>query len=293
MRAPRRVAGEGATPCGGGWALAGARGGARGLVGARAREGVLPSGPVASTPRSGLLQGSRAALRGLRFAAAHPEVRAIYRRLMLLIFVMSLILSAGLLVLLWHFTPIAPEAAIWEWLGLWLLRIAGALVILFAAPILALTGINAIFPILAERTFFAALEVLAPARAQALAGGEGLGFTAGLRISLRRLLHFLGVTVVCFAITLIPVIGAVLGPILQISATARALTWELLDPYFDRRRMGYAEQRAYLRAQRGAIVGFGAPLSLLLGLPLLGPLFFGLAQGGVAVLVADVLEPEA
>lgn len=254
---------------------------------------MLPWRPVASTPKSGLYQGASAALRGLRFASAHPEVRAIYRRVMIVLFLASLALSALLLALLWHFTPIEPEASLWVELGLWLVRIAGALVILFASPILALTGVNALFPVLAERTFFAGLEVLAPAQARALMASEGLGFAAGLRLSLRRLLHFLAVTVLCFAVTLIPVIGAVLGPLLQISATARALTWELLDPYFDRRRMGYAEQRAFLRARRGAIIGFGAPLSLLLGLPIVGPLFFGLAQGGAAVLVAEVLGPEA
>ena len=95
-----------------------------------------------------------------------------------------------------------------------------------------------------------------------------------------------------FALTLVPVVGALLGPAFQLWSTSRALTWELLDPYFDRRSFGYAEQRAYLKAHSGPIVGFGLPLSFILAVPLVGPLFFGLAQAGAALLVVEVLEPE-
>ncbi|MEZ4451328.1 MAG: EI24 domain-containing protein [Nannocystaceae bacterium] len=246
-----------------------------------------------ASPNPGLYEGSSAALRGLRFAAGQPEVRAVYRRLMAILTLASLALTAALIATLWHFTAIGDGDTTWAAIGLWLVRLAGGAVILFAAPIIALMIVNALVPVLAERTFLAALGVLRPARARALAEAEGLSFSAGVGLTLRRLVHFLGVTILCFAVTFIPLVGAILGPLLQLAATARALTWELLDPYFDRRRMSYAEQRALLRARRGAIIGFGAPLSFVLGIPLVGPLFFGLAQAGVAMLVAEVLEPES
>ena len=135
------------------------------------------------------------------------------------------------------------------------------------------------------------MRVLDPERADKLAAAEGLSFAAGLGSSVRRLLHFLGLTFLAFGITLIPIIGALLGPALQLWSTSRALTWELLDPYFDRRGFRYAEQRRYLRSYRGAVFGFGLPLSFVLGVPIIGPLFFGLAQASSAMLVAEVLEP--
>jgi len=64
----------------------------------------------------------------------------------------------------------------------------------------------------------------------------------------------------------------------------------LLDPYLDKLRLGYADQHAFVAAHRPALVGFGLPLSVLMAVPLVGPLFFGLAQGAAAQLVVEVIE---
>ena len=238
-----------------------------------------------------VFSGTSAALRGVRFAVSHPEVRGLYRQLLLVLFVVAIALTALFSGALWHFTALAEDASGWMVAGIWLLRGAGGLIVLMASPLLALMVVNAVFPFLGERAFLGAMRVLDPARAEALAAAEGLSMAAGLGSSVRRLVHFLGLTFLAFGVTLIPLVGALLGPALQLWSTSRALTWELLDPYFDRRGFGYVEQRSYLRSYRGAVFGFGLPLSFLLGVPIIGPLFFGLAQASSALLIAEVLEP--
>jgi len=245
-----------------------------------------------NTPKTALA-GTSAAIRGVRFALSHPEIRRIYRQLLVVLFFtaigLTVLLSGGL----WYFTALADDASGWMVAGIWLLRIAGALIVLMASPLLALMVINALFPFLGERAFLGALRVLDPARADALASREGLSLSAGLGIAIRRLLHFMALTIFAFGLTLIPLVGALLGPLVQLWSTSRAMTWELLDPYFDKRAFSYADQRRYLREHRGAIFGFGLPLSFLLALPIVGPLCFGLAQASSALLVVEVLEPGA
>ncbi|MCB9569797.1 MAG: EI24 domain-containing protein, partial [Myxococcales bacterium] len=200
-------------------------------------------------------------------------------------------LGALMITALWYFTGATAESGAWALAGLWILRIAGSLVALLAAPLLALILVNALFPFLGERAFLGAVRALDPARADALAAAEGMSVGAGIWASIRRLLHFLGLTILAFGLTLIPVLGAVLGPLFQLWSTSRALTWELLDPYFDKRALDYPGQRRYLAEHGAAIAGFGLPLTFVLGLPLIGALFFGLAQAAAALLVVEVLEP--
>ncbi|MCB9570269.1 MAG: hypothetical protein H6710_24165, partial [Myxococcales bacterium] len=116
------------------------------------------------SPRS-LVAGTSAAFRGLRFALAHPEVRRIYRQLLVVLFFASLALGALMITALWYFTGVTAESGAWALAGLWILRIAGSLVALLAAPLLALIVVNALFPFLGERAFIGAVRALDPARA--------------------------------------------------------------------------------------------------------------------------------
>src|SRR5690606_13044219 len=109
---------------------------------------------------------------------------------------------------------------------------------------------------------------------------------------LRRALHFLGVTLALGLLTLVPFVGPVLGPPLQLAYAARSLTWELLDPYFERAGHDYPRQRSILHARRATMVGFGLPWALVMAVPLVGPLLFGLAQAAVAVVVIEELDVE-
>jgi uncharacterized protein involved in cysteine biosynthesis len=149
-----------------------------------------------------------------------------------------------------------------------------------------------VFPLFGERVFFAGMRALDPQRADALAALPGMPLARGVAMTLARMGYFIGGTLLAFLLALIPVVGAILGPLLQLYLTARVMTWELLDPLFDKRQMYLGDQRVFVQRHRASFVGFGLPYTLLLSLPLVGPLFFGLAQAAVATLVVTVLEPE-
>lgn len=231
------------------------------------------------------------ALRGLKVAVSSREVWWVYLQLAVVLVLVSLALAAGLVWLVWNFLPVPEDMSALRELLTWGLRIAGLVLAMLAAPLLALFVVNIVFPFLGERVFMAGLRVVDPARADELMAAEGLGFSTSVLGSVRRLLYFVGVTLLVFALTLVPLLGAVLGPIAQLWFTARMLSWELLDPYFERRGLVYGEQRAVLKQQRGTMFGFGVPYTLLLALPIVGPLGFGLAQAAAALLVSESLEP--
>jgi len=238
-----------------------------------------------------IVAGVGMALRGLKVALATPEVRRVYLQLAGTLVLVSLVLAAGLGWLVWNFLPVPEDMSTLRELLTWGLRIAGMLLAMLAAPLLALFVVNIVFPFLGERVFMAGLRVVDPARADELMAAEGLGFSTSVLGSVRRLVYFVGVTLLVFALTLVPLLGALLGPMAQLWFTARMLSWELLDPYFERRGLVYADQRALLKQVRGTMFGFGVPYTLLLALPIVGPLGFGLAQAAASLLVSESLEP--
>jgi uncharacterized protein involved in cysteine biosynthesis len=107
--------------------------------------------------------------------------------------------------------------------------------------------------------------------------------------SVIRLTRFAGLTIALLLLALIPGVGPIVAGPLQLYFTARALTWELLDPFFERGALRLRAQREFVAEHRLALLGFGLPLALLLAVPLLGPLLFGLAQAAAAQLVHDAL----
>ena len=71
----------------------------------------------------------------------------------------------------------------------------------------------------------AGLRVVDPARADELMAAEGLGFSTSVLGSVRRLVYFVGVTLLVFALTLVPLLGALLlaGPLRLLCALGFAL----------------------------------------------------------------------
>ena len=101
-----------------------------------------------------------------------------------------------------------------------------------------------------------------------------------------RLIKFLLLTLCLMIVGLIPVIGTIIATATQAWLTARAVAWELVDPYFECLDIRHAEQREFINKHQKLLIGFGLPISLMLAIPLVGPLLFGLAQAAGAVLVA-------
>ena len=245
-----------------------------------------------TTMPSTAIGGVALALRGLRLATRSREVRRVYFHLALTLVVTTLALMAGLGWAIWAWIPSPEDPAGWLRALLWTLKLGGTALAMMAAPLVALFMVNMALPFLGERVFMAGLRQVDPARAAELEAAGGVGLGRSVTSSARRLLYFLGVTALTLALTLVPVLGVVLGPAAQLWFTSRMLSWELLDPYLDRRGVDYAGQRALMKRHRAAMFGFGAPWTLLFALPVVGPLGFGLAQAAAPLLVTEILEAD-
>lgn len=230
------------------------------------------------------------AVRGLRLALGSPDIRRVYFKLAAALVLTSIGLTLGLGYAAWTLMPAPADVGTIAAALLWVLRLVAVVLAALVAPLIALFVVNIVFPFLAEGVFFAGLRAVDPARAESLAKEAGAGFTTSTTSSVRRLGYYLGGSLLIFGLACVPVIGALAGPLAQLWFTARMLSWELLDVYFERRGLDYAGQRATLVAHRGAMFGFGAPYTLLLAIPVVGSLGFGLAQAAAALLVTEVLE---
>ncbi len=239
----------------------------------------------------GLSEGIRAAWTGFRRATQTPEVGKSYAMLAGSIFVIALLLDVLGIWAIVHFTA-TDGLSWWAVISLLLLRLAGIVIVLLAAPVLALFTVNTIMPMLGERVFFAGLRAVNPGRATELEGMTPLPLSTAVAQNLIRLLLFFGLSAATFALSLVPVVGAIIAAVLQVLLTARALGWELLDPYFERLHYRFDEQYSFVKARGPALVGFALPYSLIMAIPLVGPLVFAVAQAAVGTLVNDVLEAQ-
>jgi len=244
--------------------------------------------PMVLAPPPGLLTGIRTALRGLRQAMGNSDVRRAYRRLVVVIFAVCLVLATLMIGGLWWWTAVPADAGLWWATLLWVLRLAGTLIALIATPMLGLFTVNIVFPMLAEDVFFAGLRVVDPARAAALEARKGMSVMSSMWMTITRMIYFLGLTAGSVCITFIPVVGAIAGPVLQLWGTARVMSWELLDPYFDKRDMKLQAQKEFVARRSRAMVGFGIPAALVMAIPFAGPLMFGLVQAAAGELLVTI-----
>lgn len=240
---------------------------------------------------SELVLGLRSASEGVRAAWHSAEVRRTYAALALALLAITTVLDVAGIWTVVAWTRI-DDGTWWEVAVMVLLRLAGIAMVLLAAPVIAMFLVQALFPFLGERVFLAGLRVIAPERAAALAAAAGRPFLTTFVDALVRLALFLVLTLALFLLSLVPVVGSVLGPVLQTWRSAIALAWELLDPYFDKRGLDRDAQRELLRRHQSRLLGFALPFTFVMAIPLVGPLIFGLAQAGIARVVVDAIEAE-
>lgn len=222
--------------------------------------------------------------------AGNRDVRKAYRVILLGLFSVTLLLTAGGGYAVWSFTDTPEQSALLARVGFWLLRIVGLVLVFFAAPLLAITICNLLFPVFSEIPFMAGLRALDRRRADALQLRPGLPLSATIFNSIRRFFLFLLITSGCFLLGLVPVVGPLLAAPVQFYLSARTLGWEMLDPYFDRCGLGWADQKQILKARAPEILGLGVVCAPLLAIPLVGPLFFGLLQAGTAGFVIETFD---
>lgn len=78
---------------------------------------------------------------------------------------------------------------------------------------------------------------------------------------------------------------------LQSYFTSRTLTRELLEPYFSRVRFTSAQKKLWFHDREGLLFGFGVGFYILLRIPLLGVLIYGIAEASTAYLITKITDP--
>jgi CysZ protein len=239
--------------------------------------------------KSPYVRGFRVAVDGMRLAFRSREVGRAYVRASLMIFALGLLLASGSIWALWANTVPATDAEAWLRLVLWAARVMGTLAAFVLGPLLAIFIVNIAFPFFNQQVFLAGMRVADPERAALLEGKAGMSLPRAIGLALWRFVKFLGLSVLLFVIGWVPVVGTLIASVGGLLLAARTVSWELLDPYFEMLDIRHAEQRALIGRHKKALLGFGLPIALLFGIPIVGPLLFGLAQVAGAVFVAREL----
>lgn len=156
------------------------------------------------------------------------------------------------------------------------------------APYLAFVIINAVVPMFNEAIFMGALQEVDIPLHSDLAGKKGRPIYTSISYSMLRLGRFLLGTLFIALLGFIPMLGSVLAPLLSAIWTAFNLSWELLEPFFDRRGDNWKSQRELLAAHRSLRLGFATPVALLLAIPIVGIFFFAMAQASAATLASRI-----
>ncbi|KAK4099871.1 hypothetical protein N658DRAFT_428859 [Parathielavia hyrcaniae] len=78
---------------------------------------------------------------------------------------------------------------------------------------------------------------------------------------------------------------------LQSYFASRSLVRELLEPYFARVRFTGEEKRRWFRSREGLLFGFGVGFLVLVKVPLVGVLVYGIAEASTAYLITKVSDP--
>ncbi|KAK3239442.1 hypothetical protein CYMTET_50634 [Cymbomonas tetramitiformis] len=242
---------------------------------------------------SGVLKGFAAALQG--GTASINTAGGAYKNLTAAVFATSLLMDAGGIYSLNLLTEslLGSDPDI-----LWLAFIAVLKVpvfgtVIFISPLLAVFAVQLALPLLGESLFFGALKEIRPSRAEVLERSGGLG-PRGISVAVSRILMFLkwqfGLLVISLPIGFVPIFGPILTAGAQLTLSSYIFGWEMLDVWCDKNAFDLEGQKRIMKGQKWALIGFAAPYTLLLAIPIFGPFTVGIAQSAAARLVTSVME---
>ena len=78
---------------------------------------------------------------------------------------------------------------------------------------------------------------------------------------------------------------------LQTYFSSRSLMQHLLQPYFSRIRFNKQQKRIWFVDRSGVLFGFSVAFAVLVKIPLLGVLMYGIAEAATAYLITKITEP--
>ena len=221
-------------------------------------------------------------VRGARLAGTRPLRRFVWAPMAI-----SLLVIAALLALAYD----AGESAVdwlvgfvpdWlDWLG------AMLAILLYALGVVVAGWMFGLLAVLLASPFLGVLS----ARAEREAFGTGPDHDEGLTGAVtsafareaRKLAYHLPRLAALFVVTLIPVVNAV-APLLWFAFAAWMLAVQFVDYAAENRGRAFDDTLARLRANRGAALGFGAVVALLLAVPFAALVVIPAAACGGALL---------
>jgi len=154
-------------------------------------------------------------------------------------------------------------------------------------------------PIATNQLFLDELERLSPQRAKEI--GEQIknqdsfnkNWFQDVIQDLRTSWHFTRYSLLCLSFSIIPVVGSFIAWFGQTWLVADKLGWNILSVYtISAKKMSYRQQKHWMRARKWRIQGFTLPFVMLSSIPIVGPLFLGIAQGAAAHLYYHLLSKE-
>ena len=78
---------------------------------------------------------------------------------------------------------------------------------------------------------------------------------------------------------------------LQTYFSSRSLMRQLLEPYFHRVRFSKDQKKVWFVDRAGVLFGFSAAFAVMVKIPLLGVLIYGIAEASTAYLITKITEP--
>jgi len=111
----------------------------------------------------------------------------------------------------------------------------------------------------------------------------------GLGNGIRLLLVAIGVAVLVFVVGLVPVVGAIAGPVIGAFTGGWVLAIELSGYAFDARGLSLKQRRRMLAARRSRTLGFGVLTYVLFLVPLAGLVLMPAAVAGATLLARDAV----
>lgn len=227
-------------------------------------------------------------LAGMSHVSKSADVRKAYRFVLLSLFMVTLLVDALGIWAAWEYIRAAPDAAKWLTLAMSVLRVLAVLAVILLSPLFAITACNVLFPVFSEIPFLAGMRAFDLERGVRLGQRPGLSDTVAIVHSLRRFAKLLLASSGCFLLSFIPIVGTFAAPALHFYFAARAIGWEMMDPYFDKLGLPWDGQVKVVKAYAPELLGLGLVCVPLLAIPIIGPTFFGLLQAGAARFVIRI-----
>lgn len=78
---------------------------------------------------------------------------------------------------------------------------------------------------------------------------------------------------------------------LQTYFSSRSLMRELLEPYFSRVKFSKEQKSNWFKSREGVLFGFGLGFYILVKVPLVGVLIYGIAEASTAFLITKITDP--